>query len=787
MPAQGNSEGENRLPSYLFLSRRTMRILSTLLLVGSLFSVSTWAQTSVSGTVTDASTGEPLVGANIQIASTQQGTTTNLQGKYQLELPTDTTTLRISYVGYQSREINLNGTGEAIQRSVSLSPSASLEEVVIQAIRADQQAPVTQTTVERETIEQQYVGQDALFVLEELTPSILTFSESGTALTNYGQMRLRGIDQTRINITLNGVPLNDMIDQGVFFSNFTDFGNSISSVQVQRGVGTTTNGTASYAGSINFESVNLDDSVASAEIQLTGGSFNTWRASGEVKTGKLDNNLAFYTRFSRTISDGYRNHTGTDSYSFFFSGGYFGEKDLLKLTAFTGRTKNDLAYLAVALPDIERDPKTNYVSENDVDDFGQQFVQLQYTRIINPRTSSVSSVYYGGAGGDFPSGFSDEDGNFSQTNFPLFNNHYGFMTYLNHTSYNGRLSVNGGLHAYTFQRENIEAVVPTIAEPYYQDQSQKDELSLFGKVSYELDKLLLFADLHFRTVSLSLTPDEAFLGQPASIPDRNWTFLNPKVGVTYRFMPLIDAYTSFGRSGREPTRFDILGSTQINTFNLASVQDVNLVKPEFVNNWEAGVRIHRGKVSGHAHLFYMQLENESAPIGENIPEGFEQLRKNVPNSYRRGVELAWKYNFIPRWTFSGNTTYMQSNIDEFAPEGADEVFRNVQPIISPEWLFNGAVGYQATDWLRAALKARYVSESFLEPTNQPDLILPSFFVMNAQLTAQFHQHELSIFANNLFDTQYYSFGQPVLYEGQTVPGYFVQPPRHIYAILRLRF
>ncbi|MEM8969376.1 MAG: TonB-dependent receptor, partial [Bacteroidota bacterium] len=196
-----------------------MRILAAFLLVGCLFSVSAWAQTSVYGTVTDASSGEPLVGANVQISTTQQGTTTNLQGKYQLELATDTATLRISYVGYRAKEIDVNGVGEAVQRSVSLSPSASLEEVVIQAIRADRQAPVTQTTVERETIEQQYVGQDALFVLEETTPSILTYSESGTRLTNYGQMRLRGIDQTRINMTLNGVPLNDMIDQGVFFSN----------------------------------------------------------------------------------------------------------------------------------------------------------------------------------------------------------------------------------------------------------------------------------------------------------------------------------------------------------------------------------------------------------------------------------------------------------------------------------------------------------------------------------------------------------------------------------------
>nr|WKN38398.1 TonB-dependent receptor [Tunicatimonas sp. TK19036] len=764
-----------------------MKTLTTLLLVGCLFPVSVWAQTSVSGTVTDASTNEPLVGANIRVVSTQQGATTDTQGNYRLELSQDSAMLQISYVGYQSRNIKINGTSQAIQRSIQLSPSSSLEEVIIEAIRADQQAPVTQKTIEREEIEELYVGQDALYVLEEITPSILTYSESGTQLTNYGQMRLRGIDQTRINITLNGVPLNDMIDQGVFFSNFSDLGNSVSSVQVQRGVGTSTNGTASYAGSISFEAVNLDDSVASTELQLSGGSFRTIRASGEVKTGKLSNNTAFYSRFSRTKSEGYRNHSGTDSYSFFFSGGYFGEKDLLKLTAFTGQTKNELAYLPVALPDIQQNPKTNYVSDNDTDDFGQEFIQLQYTRIINPSLSSVSSVYYGGAGGDFPAGFTDENGNFSQVNYPLFNDHFGFMTYLNHTSYDGQLSINGGVHAYTFRRENIEAIIPTINEPYYYDKSRKNELSVFGKVSYEWNQLMLFGDIQFRSVGLSLTPDQDFLGQSASVPDRDWTFINPKVGVTYRFTPLMDAYASFGRSGREPTRYDILGSTQINTFNLPSAQDVNAVQPEYVNDLEAGVRIHRGKLAGQANLFYMQFENEIAPIGESIPEGFVQLRKNVPNSYRRGIEVDWTYQPTAQLSFSGNATYMQSNIDEYAPEGSDQVFRNVEPVISPDWLVNGSLAYQLIDWLGASVSGRYVSESYLEPTNQPNLILPSFFLMDARVTARFRQHEFSIQANNLFDTEYYSYGEPVMYGDETVPGYFVQPPRHFYAILRLRF
>ncbi|MDF9794772.1 iron complex outermembrane receptor protein [Catalinimonas alkaloidigena] len=764
-----------------------MRVFLLQILAALILPVGAWAQVTVSGKVTDAQTNEALAGANVTIAGTTQGTVTNSEGKYSLQVNQTPATLKVSFVGFDSKAVRISAETGSVTKNFSLPAARSLEEVMIKAIRADQKIPVTQKTITRQEIEEVYVGQDALFVLERKTPSILAYSESGTNLSNYGQMRLRGIDQTRINITLNGVPLNDMIDQGVFFSNFTDFGNSIESVQVQRGVGTSTNGTASYAGSINFESVNLRDSVASAEVQLLGGSFDTYRASGEVKTGLLNDKFAFYTRFTRTTSEGYRYHSGTDSYSFFFSGGYFGEKDMVKITGFTGRTKNDLAYLPVALPDIEADPRTNYVSENDTDDFGQHLVQLEYTRFLGQNTSLVSSVYYGGAGGDFPAGFPDEEGNFMQINYPLFNDHYGFMSYLNHTSDNGQWEINGGLHAYTFQRENIEAIIPNYAEPYYQDESRKDELSLFAKASYELGNLILFGDLQFRTVQLDMTADETFLGQEAAIPTRSWTFFNPKVGLTYELNSYMNLYASYGRSGREPTRTDILGSTQINTFNLEDAQNPDAVQAEYVNDFEGGVRMSNSQLSGQANVFYMQFENEIAPIGEAIPEGFIQLRKNMPSSYRRGVEVDWEYRPVTQFTFSGDVTYMQSQIDEYAPEGADQVYTNVAPIISPEWIVNASLEYRPINWLTVAVSPRYVSESYLEPTNQEDLVLPEFFLLDTRATLSFGKHTLSLQLNNLLDKEYYSYGQPVSYNGQLVPGYFVQPPRNFYAILRLRF
>ena len=792
-----------RSPSSQFFTKLllNMRFFLIGLVASIMLPIIGWAQHVVQGTVTNTQQ-QPLVGATVVVPQTTRGTVTNSQGFYQLSLETMASEIQVSYVGYQTQTVALALQEDTVVQDVTLREKASLEEVVIQAVRADEQAPVTQTTVNQQEIESIYVGQDALFVLEELTPAMLAYSESGTSVSNYGQMRLRGIDQTRINITLDGVPLNDMIDQGVFFSNFTDFGNSIASVQVQRGVGTSTNGTASYAGSINFESVNLNDSVPSVEVQLLGGSFDTYRAGGEVKTGLLDNQTAFYGRFTRTLSDGYRDHTSTNSYSFFFSGGYFGEKDFLKITGFTGRSQNGLAYLPTALSDIQQRPQTNYVSENDIDDFGQSLVQLQYTRFVGSNTSWTSTLYYGNAGGDFPAGFSEPvntfsvDGSdttfatidrFTQFNYPLFNHHYGLMSSVGHTSRDGRWELNGGVHAYTFRRENLEAVIPDNANPYYQDRSRKDEVSAFAKFSYSQNDWLLFADLQLRAVELGLQADPTFLGQSASIPNRQWLFLNPKVGVTYQLNTQMNLYASYGRSGREPTRFDILGSTRIDSFNLASVQDVDAVKAEYVNDFEAGARFHHGRLSGQANLFYMQFTNEIAPIGESIPEAFVQLRKNIASSYRRGLELEWQYRFVPALSLVGNLAYLQSNIDTFNPEDEEQVYRNVEPIVSPSWIVNSTLQYHHNP-LSVALTARYVSESFLEPTNRPDLTLPAFLVLDARASVRFLKNqEFSLHLNNLLDQAYYTYGQPIDTGSGLVPGYFVQAPFNAYALLRLKF
>lgn len=750
------------------------------------------AQFSISGVVQDSS-NNPLPGANISIPALDRGVYSNENGTFSIEdLPAGSYTLTVSYLGYSpvQREVKLGNDVFSGNVAITLEQRPTTTDVaIIRGVRAPATAPVSQVTRSKAEIEAVYTGQDGAFLLEELSPSLVSYSESGTQLSNYGQLRLRGIDQTRINMTLNGVPLNDMIDQGVFFSNFTDFGNSIESVQIQRGVGTSSNGVSSYAGSVNFESVDIWSADPGAQLQLTGGSFNTLRASAEVQTGKLENNTAFYTRFTQTEADGYRYNSGTSSYSMFFSGGWQGKKHQFNFTGFTGRSKNQLAYLPVALSDIENDPKTNYVSPNDRDDFGQWMGQLHHQYRISPQMRWSNTFYYSGAGGHFPAGFANENGEFTQIDYPLYNDHFGYLSHLDGRSAQYDIQWNAGIHLYTFRRVNEEAVVPNFSSPYYSDRSQKDELSGFFKVEKKIHGWRFFADAQIRYVRLGMDADESFLGMPASIPDRSWLFLNPKLGASYQLSRHSQAYASFGRTGREPTRFDILGSTQINASNLDLVQNTESVAAEYVNNLELGYRFRTSSLQLQANAFFMQFENEIAPIGAFIPEGFVQIYENQESSRRYGLELVYQWSLTDQWELQGQASWMQAQISEYYDRNLDMTFQNVTPILSPEWNLSQSLQYNITDGFVIGARLRYLSEQFMELTNNDELTVPSSFVVDTYLHLQATENiHFQFQFNNVFDELYYTYGAPVTGPaGQTEAGYFVQPPRHIYATLTFNF
>jgi iron complex outermembrane receptor protein len=737
-----------------------------------------FAQKSISGIVQNQQ-NEHLVGALVLNGSYNTVTLNN--GFYRLDLEKGKNVIKVQYMGYQTLVFELvadeNNTNEFSQ-NFTLNPQSFLgDEVLISSSRVSNNAPVSQKNVTKEEIEKIYRGQDGGFLLEDLSPSIVAYSESGTGLSNYADFRLRGMDQKRINLTLNGVPLNDMIDQGVFFSNFTDFGNSIQSIQIQRGVGTSSNGVSSYAGSVNFESLHLTDTTPKVELQLTGGSFNTQRWSAEASTGKMKNNFSFYSRFTQTKSDGFRNNTSTDSWSYFLSGAYFLKKHTFKFTAFNGKSRNGLAYSPVSKADIKNDPKTNYVNPNDIDDFGQFFNQLQHIYQFNTNNSIISSIYYNGAGGDWPYGYNDVNG-FTQINYPLYNTHIGGLS-----TFNGKfknLNYNSGVSASKFLRQNLEQVVPNFSSPYYADKTQKNEAAVFAKVNYKINKLEFLTDVQVRAVEL-IFDTTSFTN--TNIPIRKWIFVNPKVGVSYQWNNNFQSYVSFGRTGREPTRTDILNGVSITNENINLVLDKNRVKPEFVNNFELGTRINYSNLTIQVNAFYMQFENEIAPIG-TIQNAFITERRNMENSFRRGFETDYTWKIISKLQLKGQVTYMQAKISKYQPLNETIILENVTTPLSPNWNILNTLQLEVSPKLFVSLRGRYLSKSYIEPTNKADFVIPEFFVTDLHLNYQFKKHELGLQFNNITNQKYFTHGLVI---NPNTPGFFIQAPWHIYATLKFRF
>ena len=292
------------------------------------------------------------------------------------------------------------------------------------------------------------------------------------------------------------------------------------------------------------------------------------------------------------------------------------------------------------------------------------------------------------------------------------------------------------------------------------------------------------ADVQARYVTLEMIPDTEFLGEDRSIPTYEWIFVNPKVGVTYEINSTLNAYASFGRSGREPTRSNYLGDTQINVGNIDSLQNQGFVQPEFVNDFEGGLRYNTHKAKINFNAFYMDFENEIAPIGEFIPQYFIQLYENQETSFRRGVELDWQFMPIENFTVSGNATYMQSIISEYSPEGSNEVFEDIKTPYSPEYFVNAQIQYQPINQFGLSIHTRFVGKSYTDLTNNEDFVLPSYSVANVKLFSNISEnYRLEVDINNIFSEQYYTDGGPVGNE----MGFFVQAPAHFYATFIAKF
>ncbi|HTJ24385.1 MAG TPA: TonB-dependent receptor [Gemmatimonadaceae bacterium] len=648
-----------------------------------------------------------------------------------------------------------------------------LERVMISAVRGAGDAPISQKTLTSADLQPRYFGQDVPLLLQGAAPSLTSYAETGN-YWGYSYIRLRGIDQSRINLTLDGIPLNDPEDQVLYFADFPDLANSLRSVQVQRGVGTSSNGTAAYAGSINMETIPLAASPRGGQVQLAGGSFGSRRYSGEYQSGLLPSRFAFYVRGSSLHTDGYRYHSGVEGKSVFVSAGYFGDHDILKFTATNGTMRDTMAYLAVPVTDLDTNRRINPLTARERDGFGERLAALAYTRLLAPSASLSITGYRIANSGDYDVQLDSLD------QFNL-NATWGGVTgdlAIHHEGF--RLDLGG--NASNYARHHFAFQHPDLANPLYYNTGHKQELSGFAKAAYTAGAATLFGDLQVRRAEFRYTPDKkAGIGEQSI----DWTFANPKVGVTYAASHATSLYAFYGSNTREPARSDMFaGFDNLDTSNVAFVGDLSRVRPETVHDLEIGAS-HRGAtLDVQANLYSMNFRNEIAPIGQLSYIG-TPLRQNVGASYRRGVEADLTYRGIRRLLLNANASASTNRIRSYTDATGDTpvTYHDVAPLLTPRFTSFGRAAFAATPHSWLALETRYASRSFLQNTSDPRFVLPAALTLDA--TASWHAgpYELVVRGNNLTNSQKYGSG----YASGGVSYYYVLPPRNLFVELKAGF
>jgi len=653
----------------------------------------------------------------------------------------------------------LNSLQLKAQDTLRLDTLQTLQEVVI-TYQADKRTPITFQNIYSKDLNAKSTGQEPSFLLSE-TPSITNYSDAGNS-QGYSYFRLRGIDQTRINMTLDGVPLNEPEDQGAYFSNYPDILNSVSKIQIQRGVGTSKNGVASYGGSVQLFSPNLADSTKTT-FGLGYGSFNSLRVFGEYNSG-IKNKKALYVRASQIYSDGYKYHSSNNSQSVFLSGGLFHYKSIWKLNFLAGHQQNDMAWLGVTDSLIDIDRRTNSNSNQEKDRFLQTLTQLKNSWQIGQFSSLETSIYHtflkGNYGFDFNNfiGLSSTD---ELYNYAFQSNLVGFFS--NYTLSKKQFNLISGVHGNIYNRQHTGSE-KTIGQ-LYQNTGYKNEISVFTKVDYSLKWFAFFADVQYRYVNFD------YKGSVA-LQKLDWHFINPKAGLSATLNNNYILYYSVGYTGREPTRNDMFsGNDDLLADSLGNAILSN-ANPEFVLNHELGFRFQKEKMNFNANLYYMDFQNEIVLDGKFGPNGLA-LTNNVEQSFRAGIELSLAYKVSKHFSLVNNSSINYSRITE-----QTETF---SPILTPPIIINQEVIYSKNKFT-IALSGRYQQQSFIDFANEEKV--NGYFLLNSRASYSINDFQFSVFLNNITNTKYFNQGY-VDFDGSNK--YFVQAPANFYASIQYRF
>lgn len=774
--------------------------------------------------------GEPLPGASVVLENTYYGVSTSTNGSFEFKnLKEGNYTVKVSFIGFIGKKVEVSLSSDK-QITIELEPNIVMtEEIMISATHAKNKTPMAYNNISGEEIAQRNMGQDIPYLLQ-LTPSFVVTSDAGAGV-GYTNFRIRGTDLNRINIVVNGIPLNDAESHGTWFVDLPDLASSLENIQIQRGVGTSTNGAAAFGASINLQTNSLKkDAYGTYKTAL--GSFNTFKNTVAAGTGLLNGKFSIDARLSKVTSNGFTDRANSDLKSFFISAGYYSENTIIKANIFSGfeetyqawngvpsvRLNNDLAgmqryedhwlYSPKQTQEmINSDSRTYnlYTYENQVDHYQQDHYQLHFSHKFNQNWNMNTSVHYTYGRGYYENYKEGEDlsayqlpsiilggdtiGSTDLVNRKWLNNHFYGITYsLNYQNNKSDFTFGGGYNRYDGDHYGnvIWAKYLGEAKPnyeWYNNNGLKKDFNVFAKYNLQVaEKLNLFYDLQFRKINYSVK------GIDDDLRDLNiehkFIFFNPKLGLFYQPTNNQKLYLSYAVANREPNR----------TAYVDKAPNGKTPQHEMLQDWEMGYNYTSSRLSFSTNFYYMSYKNQLVQTGE-INDVDSPIMVNVDKSFRSGVELQAGILITEKLRWNGNTTFSINKINNFTEyvdnwdTKGQEAFElgTTDLAFSPNIIANSQFVFTPTKGFNLSFVSSYVGKQFIDNTSNKDIILQAYFVNNFKAdykitTNLFEEITLHLMINNLFNEEYESnaWVYSYIYGGERykMDGYFPQAGTH---------
>jgi iron complex outermembrane receptor protein len=752
----------------------------------------------IKGKVTD-NYGSALPGASITIENTILGIQTDSEGNYSLDvLKRGIYNIHFSFIGYESQVHEIRIVRDTVLNIALLTKSIMTEEVFVNATRAGEHTPLTYSTITKEDISKNNIAQDIPYLLGN-TPSLVVSSDAGTGV-GYTNINIRGADVKRINVTIDGVPVNDAESHGVWWVDLPDLASSADNIQIQRGVGTSTNGAGAFGATINFQTTDLKREPY-AEINSSYGSFNTSKNTINFGTGLIDKKFAVDARLSKIWSDGYIDRAFSDLKSFYISGTKYGETSILKLMIFSGVEHTYQAWDGVPKDSLATHRTFNpYNYKNETDNYWQDNYQLHYSKKINNKLMANFALHYTRGKGYYENLM--QNSKFSSFNLPdailnsdtiastdfitqrwLKNDFYGFTYAIDYQGKKISAVVGGGWNQYLgnhFGDITWAKIITFSGESYqwYRGTGDKKDLNTFLKINYSLTpRLNLFADMQFRYINYSIGGFDDKMKDVTQ--DHKYNFFNPKSGLVYNFNDKQRIYASFGISQREPDRG-----------NFTDADPGKTPIPEKLFDYEAGYEFHSSNIKLKGDLYYMYYLDQLILTGE-INDVGSTILTNVSKSYRQGIEIETGIRFLKNLYWYGNLTVSRNIIPVFA-DLTDNWDTSVQDKVilinktisfSPSVIASSVVDYYPFKNFHLSLNTKYVGKQYIDNTQNSERMLDAYLVHNLSLRYTiknkiFKETTCQFLVNNLFDAKYETNAWVYKYiEGGTMhvmDGYFPQ-------------